>query len=103
MYPNYHLDFGFMPPPDFISRFHDVEGSVTAGEGEDTFEEAFLEADVDRADGAKGDDGDDDDNNDDTSDEDASKDREDGDSNKLELGVISSSRVHPNSIRLVGW
>lgn len=77
MYPDYHFDFGSMPNPDFISRFHDAEGSGTAGEGEDAFEEVFSEADVNMVDG---DDRDDDDNNDDTSNDDSSEDMEGNDS-----------------------
>lgn len=38
MYPDYYLDFSFMPLPDFITKFHAFGGSGTTGEGEGVHE-----------------------------------------------------------------
>lgn len=82
MYLDHHLNFGSMPLPGFITKFHLTGESRTAGVGNDVpeAEADFLEAEADKTEGVEG--GEDDDvDDDDSRNEDDSGDGEGGDSN----------------------
>lgn len=73
--PDHNLDFGSMPHPDFITKFHAVGESRTTREGDNVHEVV-----VDETEGVEDGGKDDDDDGDDSSDEDTSGDGEGSDS-----------------------